>query len=142
MIDSPLLRRKTGLDWGLVVGTVAIGASWLYLNRVALHWLSTLISEISIFNGVILAAGMLLIAVLGWRYRQSIELVPGLHQLPLLLLLSCGVATISTQWLVSLAQLPVGQLRAVGFVLGSSIMAAGFADRGGNRLFITVWGAV
>jgi exosortase O len=114
MIDSPLLRRKTGLDWGLVVGTVAIGASWLYLNRVALHWLSTLISEISIFNGVILAAGMLLIAVLGWRYRQSIELVPGLHQLPLLLLLSCGVATISTQWLVSLAQLPVGL-----FLLGS-----------------------
>jgi exosortase O len=114
MINIPLLRRKTGLDRGLVVGTIAIGASWLYLNRAALHWLSTSGQEISLFNGVMLVAGGLLLMFLGWRYHQAIELDPGLHRYPLLLLFGCSVATISTQWLVSLAQLPVGL-----FLLGS-----------------------
>jgi exosortase O len=114
MINIPLLRRKTGLDRGLVVGTIAIGASWLYLNRAALHWLSISGQEISLFNGVMLGAGGVLLMFLGWRYRQAIELDPGLHRYPLLLLLGCSVATISTQWLVSLAQLPVGL-----FLLGS-----------------------
>jgi exosortase O len=114
MIDIPLLRRKTGLDRGLVVGTVAIGGSWLYLNRSALHWLATSIFDVSLFNGVILAAGALLLVFLGWRYRRSIELDPGLYRMPLLLLFGCSVATISTQWLVSLVQLPVGL-----FLLGS-----------------------
>jgi exosortase O len=108
MIDIPLPRRTTGLDRGLVLGTAAIGASWLYLNRAALYWLATSIGDISLFNGVIVAAGLLLIIGLGWYYRRSIELTPGLHRLPLFLLFGCSVATISTQWLVSLAQLPVG----------------------------------
>ena len=114
MIDIPLLHRKTELDRGLVVGSIAIGGSWLYLNRSAIHWLSTSIFDVSLFNGVILAAGALFLTFLGWQYRRSIELAPGLYRLPLLLLFGCGVATISTQWLVSLVQLPVGL-----FLLGS-----------------------
>ncbi|MCY7366694.1 MAG: exosortase O [Chamaesiphon sp.] len=114
MIDIPLLRRKTGLDRGLVVGSISIGGSWLYLNRSALDWLAILIADISLFNGVILAAGALLLLSLGWRYRRSIELAPGLYRIPLLLLFGCGLAAISTQWLVSLVQLPVGL-----FLLGS-----------------------
>ncbi len=114
MIDIPLLRRKNGLDRGLVAGSIAIGGSWLYLNRAALYWLATSIVDISLFNGAILVAGALLLALLGWNYRRSIELAPGLYRLPLLLIFGCSVATISTQWLVSLAQLPVGL-----FLLGS-----------------------
>ena len=114
MINIPLLRRKTKLDPGLVVGMTAIGGSWLYLNRVALHWLATSGQNISLFNGVMLIAGGLLLTFLGWQYRRSIELDPGLHRHPLLLIFGCSVATISTQWLVSLAQLPVGL-----FLLGS-----------------------
>jgi exosortase O len=114
MIDSSLVRRKTGLDRGLVAGTIAIGGSWLYLHRSALHWLATSIVDISLFNGAILGAGALLLMLLSWNYRQSIELAPGLYRLPLLLIFSCSVVTISTQWFVSFAQLPVGL-----FLLGS-----------------------
>jgi exosortase O len=114
MIDIPLLRRKTALDRGLVVGTIEIGGSWLYLHRAALHWLATSMAGMSPFNGVILAAGALLLTWLGWHYRRSIELAPGLYRLPLLLIFGCSVATISTQWFVSFAQLPVGL-----FLLGS-----------------------
>ena len=114
MIDIPLLRRKSGLDRGLVVGSIAIAGSWLYLNRSALYWLATSIVDISLFNGTILFAGALLLALLGWNYRRSIELAPGLYRLPLLLILGCSVTTISTQWFVSFAQLPVGL-----FLLGS-----------------------
>jgi exosortase O len=114
MIDIPLLRQKNGLDRGLVVGLSAIIGSWLYLNRAALYWLATSIVDVSLFNGVILVAGALLLTFLGWYYRRSIELAPGLYRLPLLLTVGCSVATISTQWLVSLAQLPVGL-----FLLGS-----------------------
>jgi exosortase O len=114
MIDIALLRHKTGLDRSLLLGTIGIGGSWLYLNRSALHWLATSLQDVSLFNSVMLVAGALLLAFLGWRYRRSIEFAPGLYRLPLLLILGCSVATISTQWLVSLAQLPVGL-----FLLGS-----------------------
>jgi exosortase O len=114
MIDILLLRRKAGLDRGLILGTISIVGSWLYLNRAALHWLATSLGDISLFNGAILVAGGLLLAFLGWYYRNSIEFAPGLDRSPLLLIFGCSVATISTQWLVSLAQLPVGL-----FVLGS-----------------------
>jgi exosortase O len=122
MIDIPLLHRKTRLNKVLIAETIAIGGSWLYLNRAALHWLATSIHRVSLFNGVMLVAGALLLMVLCWRHRQSIlwqrgdanELVPVLHRFPLLLIFGCSVATISTQWFVSLAQLPVGL-----FLLGS-----------------------
>jgi hypothetical protein len=114
MIDILLLRRKTGLDRGLMVGIIAIVGSWLYLNRAALHWLATSLVDVSLFNGVILAVGGLLLTFLGWYYRHLIEFAPGLYRLPLLLIFGCSVATISTQWFVSLAQLPVGL-----FLLGS-----------------------
>ncbi len=114
MMDLLLLRRKTGLDLGWLWGSVAIGGSWLYLNRSALYWLATSGQDISLFNGAMLVAGALLLLFLCWRYRQLIEIAPGLHRYPLLLIFGCSVATISTQWLVSLAQLPVGL-----FLLGS-----------------------
>ncbi len=114
MIDISLRQRKIRLNSGLVGGTIAIAGSWLYLNRSALYWLATSGQDISLFNGVMLVAGMLLLALLGWRYRQTLALAPGLHRFPLLLILGCSVATISTQWFVSLAQLPVGL-----FLLGS-----------------------
>jgi exosortase O len=114
MMDILLLRRKTGLDLGLLWGSVAIGGSWLYLNRSALYWLATSVQDVSLFNGAMLVAGTLLSILLCWRYRQLIELAPGLHRYPLLLIFCCSVATISTQWLVSLVQLPVGL-----FLLGS-----------------------
>jgi exosortase O len=114
MMDILLLRRKTGLDLGLLWGSVAIGGSWLYLNRSALYWLATSVQDVSLFNGAMLVAGTLLSILLCWRYRQLIELAPGLHRDPLLLIFCGSVATISTQWLVSLVQLPVGL-----FLLGS-----------------------
>jgi exosortase O len=114
MMDILLLRRKTGLDLGWLLGSISIGGSWLYLNRSALYWLATSGQDISLFNGAMLVAGALLLMFLCWRYRQLIELAPGLHRYPLLLIFGCSVATISTQWLVSLAQLPVGL-----FLLGS-----------------------
>lgn len=114
MINILLLRRKTGLDRSPILGTIAISGSWLYLHRSALHWLATAGQDISLFNGAMLVAGALLLTFLGWRYRQIVEFAPGLYRLPLLLIFGCSVATISTQWLVSFAQLPVGL-----FLLGS-----------------------
>jgi exosortase O len=96
------------------IARIAIVCSWLYLNRTSLQWLATLLADISFFNGVMLVAGGLLLAFLGWRYRRSIEVAPGLHRWPLILMLGCGVGSIATQWFVLLAQLPVGL-----FLLGS-----------------------
>jgi exosortase O len=114
MINIPVLRRSTGMDRSLVAGTMAIVGSWLWFNRVPFQWLTTSILDVSPFNGVMLVAGFLLLAFLGWHYRQSIALAPGLHRLPLALLLGCGAASIASQWFVSLTQLPVGL-----FLLGS-----------------------
>ncbi|WP_309734104.1 exosortase O [Chamaesiphon sp. OTE_75_metabat_556] len=114
MTNIPLLHRASRLDRGLIAGTIAIVASWLYFNHVPLQWLATSIFDVSPFNAVILVAGALLLAFLGWRYRQSIELAPGLHRLPLIVMLGCGIGSMATQWLVSLTQLPVGL-----FLLGS-----------------------
>ena len=114
MIDIRLLRRETGRDRSWIVGTIAIVGSWLYFNRAALQWLTTSIVDVPLFNGAMLVAGAMLLTFLGWHYRQSIEIAPGLHRLPLLLIFGCSIATISTQWLVSLPQLPVGL-----FLLGS-----------------------
>lgn len=114
MRDILLLQQKPRLDRGLIVGTVAIGGIWLYLNRAALYWLATSVQDVSLLNGGMLVAGTLLLMFLWWRYRQLVELAPGLYRAPLLLTCGCGIGTISTQWFVSLAQLPVGL-----FLLGS-----------------------
>jgi exosortase O len=114
MTNSPLLHRGSRLDRESIVPAIAIVGSWLYLNRASLHWLATSILDVSPFNGAMLVAGAMLLAFLGWRYRQAIELAPGLHRRPLVVMLGCGVAAIATQWLVSLTQLPVGL-----FLLGS-----------------------
>jgi exosortase O len=114
MTNIPLLHRASRLDRGLIAGTIAIVASWLYFNHVPLQWLATSIFDVSPFNAVILVAGALLLAFLGWRYRQSITLAPGLHRLPSIVMIGCGFGSMATQWLVSLTQLPVGL-----FLLGS-----------------------
>ena len=98
MTNIPLLHREP-IDRGLVAGTIAIVCSWLYFNRAQLQWLATSLSDISLFNGVMLVAGGLLLAFLGWRYRRSIEVAPGLHRLPLVLMLGCGAGSIATHFL-------------------------------------------
>jgi exosortase O len=112
MLNIPVVRRSTGIDRGLVAGTIAIVGSWLWFNLVPLQWLATSILDVSPFNGVMLIAVILLLAFLGWRY--PIALAPGLHRLPLALMLGCGAVSIATQWFLSLTQLPVGL-----FLLGS-----------------------
>lgn len=114
MTNISVLRRLPSMDRGWASGTIAIGGSWLYLNRASLQWLAASLSDISPFNSAMLVAGLLLLACLGWHYHQSIELSPGLHRLPLFLMLGCGLGSIATPWLVSLPQLPVGL-----FLLGS-----------------------
>ncbi|MCY7337962.1 MAG: hypothetical protein LH613_17410, partial [Chamaesiphon sp.] len=66
MTNTRLLRRETGRDRSLMVGTIAIVGSWLYFNRAALQWLTTSIVDVPLFNGAMLVAGGLLLTFLGW----------------------------------------------------------------------------
>jgi exosortase O len=92
-----------------------IAGSWLYLNRSVLEWFASTLPEISVFNRWMLTAGVLLVGILGIRYRQQIQWsAPTLRLSPLALMLSCGVGAISTRWLIALEQLPV-----VLFLLGT-----------------------
>lgn len=85
-----------------------IAGSWLYLNRSVLGWFAQTLPEISVFNGWMLVAGVALLGILGYRYRQSIQLsAPTLRPVPLALMLGCGIGAISTRWLIALEQLPV-----------------------------------
>lgn len=101
--------------WQDILSACAIAGSWLYLNRSVLDWLAQTLQEISVFNGLMLVAGGLLLLGLGVHYRQQIQFSsPTLRPIPLILMLSCGVGAIATRWLVALEQLPV-----VLFVLGT-----------------------
>jgi exosortase O len=85
-----------------------IAGSWLYLNRSVLGWFARTLPEISVFNGWMLVAGVVLLGILGFRYRQRIQLsAPTLRPVPLALILGCGIGAISTRWLIALEQLPV-----------------------------------
>ncbi|MGB8698790.1 MAG: exosortase O, partial [Thermosynechococcaceae cyanobacterium] len=85
-----------------------IAGSWLYLNRSIFGWFSRTLPEISVFNGWMLAAGVAILGILGYRYRQSMQWsAPTLHPVPLALMLGCGIGAISTHWLIALEQLPV-----------------------------------
>lgn len=85
-----------------------IAGSWLYLNRSVLGWFARTLPEISVFNGWMLVAGVVLLGILGLRYRQRIRLsAPTLRPGPLALMLGCGIGAISTRWLIALEQLPV-----------------------------------
>jgi exosortase O len=85
-----------------------IAGSWLYLNRSVLEWFARTLPEISVFNGWMLVAGVVLLGFLGLHYRQRIQWsAPTLHPVPLALMLSCGMGAISTRWLIALEQLPV-----------------------------------
>ena len=130
MINISILRRESGLNRGLIVGTIAIVFSWLYFNRGSIQWLATSILDVSLFNGLMLVSGVLSLVYLAWRYRQSIEVVPGLHRLPLGLVLGCGVGSIATQWVVLLAQLPVGLFLLGSYGLLGLYLAPGLWRRG------------
>jgi exosortase O len=85
-----------------------IAGSWFYLNRSVLEWFARTLPEISVFNGWMLAAGVVLLGILGYRYRHRIQWsAPTLHLGPLALMLGCGIGAISTRWLIALEQLPV-----------------------------------
>ena len=112
------------------MGTIAIVVSWLYFNRGSIQWLGTSILDVSLFNGLMLVSGVLSLVYLAWRYRQSIEVVPGLHRLPLGLVLGCGVGSIATQWVVLLAQLPVGLFLLGSYGLLGLYLAPGLWRRG------------
>jgi exosortase O len=91
-----------------ILSAFIITGSWFYLNRSMLGWFARALPEISVFNGWMLAVGVLLLGALGYRYRQRIQLsAPTLHPLPLALMLGCGIGAISTRWLIALEQLPV-----------------------------------
>ena len=107
--------RPEDKRWQGILAACAIAGSWLYLNRSVLNWLAQTLQEISVFNGLMLVAGGLLLLGLGVHYRQQIQFsAPTLRPVPLALMLGCGVGAIATRWLLALEQLPV-----VLFVLGT-----------------------
>jgi exosortase O len=108
MINIRLLHRENGGEWRSIAGTIAVCASWLYLNRANITWLTASIVDISPFNAAMLVGGGLLLAYLGWQQRQAIILAPALHRLPLIILFASAIGSIATQWLVALPQLPAG----------------------------------
>jgi exosortase O len=118
MAENHLVRwdaRPEDKRWQGILSACAIAGSWLYLNRSVLDWLAQTLQEISVFNGLMLVAGGLLLLGLGVYYRQQIQFsAPTLRPVPLALMLGCGVGAIATRWLVALEQLPV-----VLFVLGT-----------------------
>lgn len=118
MTENHLVRwdaRPEDQRWQVILSAWAIAASWLYLNGSVLNWLAQTLQEISVFNGLMLGAGGLLLLALGVYYRQQIQFsAPTLRALPLVLLLGCGAGAIATRWLVALEQLPV-----VLFLLGT-----------------------
>ncbi|MBW4516046.1 MAG: exosortase O [Timaviella obliquedivisa GSE-PSE-MK23-08B] len=94
--------------WQGILSTCAIAGSWLYLNRSVLDWLAQTLQEISVFNGLMLIAGGLLLLGLGIYYRQQIQFSAlTLRALPLAIMLGCGIGAIATRWLIALEQLPV-----------------------------------
>jgi exosortase O len=111
MAENHLVRwnARPGDDrWQGILSACAIAGSWLYLNRSVLDWLAQTLQEISVFNGLMLVAGGLLLLGLGVYYRQQIQFsAPTLRGVPLALMLGCGVGAIGTRWLVALEQLPV-----------------------------------
>jgi exosortase O len=118
MAENHLVRwnaRPEDDRWQGILSACAIAGSWLYLNRSVLDWLAQTLQEISIFNGLMLGVGGLLLLGLGVHYRQQIQFsAPTLRAVPLVLTLGCGVGAIATRWLVALEQLPV-----VLFILGT-----------------------
>lgn len=118
MTENHLVRwdaRPEDDRWQGILSACAITGSWLYLNRSVLNWLAQTLQEISVFNGLMLGAGGLLLLGLGVHYRQQIQFsAPTLRTVPLALVLGCGVGAIATRWLVALEQLPV-----VLFILGT-----------------------
>jgi exosortase O len=131
MIDTRrLLLLETGISWRMVVCSLFLFSSWLFLNRASVQWLANSLADVSLFNGVMLIAGLLLLAILGWRYRQQIELAPGLDRSPLLLLFTSGVLAIACRGLISLPQLSVGLFLLGTYGLLGLWLAPGVWKRG------------
>lgn len=89
--------------------TAALLLSWLLLNRATWGWLLQTVQAISLFNQVMLLAGVVLLLIQGVRHRQQYRFsaVPIFHWSPLLLLLSSAIGMIAAQWLLMLDQVPI-----------------------------------
>lgn len=100
------------MGWG-TAGLVAL--VWMYLNRASLQWLMVGFQEIHGLHGLMLLAGLLLLAIQGVRYRRQIQLaaVPEFYPAPLLLLTTCGGLAIALQQWIDLEQIV-----AILFLLG------------------------
>ncbi|MBC7972206.1 MAG: exosortase O, partial [Verrucomicrobia bacterium] len=113
-------------------GTAALLLSWLWLNRTTLSWLVQTVQAISLFNQVMLLAGVALLLLQGVRHRQQFRFsaMPIFHWSPLLLLLGCAIGTIAAQWLLMLDQVPVvfallGTYGLLGLFLESTVWQKG-----------------
>lgn len=114
------------------MGTIALLLSWLLLNGTTLSWLFHTVQEISLFNQIILLAGVALLLFQGVRHRQQFRFsaVPVLHWSPLLLLMGGAIGTIAAQWLLMLDQVPVvfallGTYGLLGLFLESAVWRKG-----------------
>lgn len=104
-------RIPRGTIW-----SAAIALIWLYLNGPSLQWLWQAAQELSLFNGLMLAAGGLFFIVQALRQRTQwqLSLAPSIGVAPVALMLGCGLGTIAAPWVLNLEQAPV-----VLFVLGT-----------------------
>ena len=113
-------------------GTIVLLLSWLLLNGRTLGWLFQTVQDLSLFNRVILLAGVALLLLQGIRYRQQFRFsaVPVVRWSPLLLLLSSAIGMLASQWLLMLDQVPIvfallGTYGLLGLFLESAIWRKG-----------------
>ncbi|MBW4580793.1 MAG: exosortase O [Tildeniella nuda ZEHNDER 1965/U140] len=113
-------------------GTIALLLSWLLLHKTTLSWLVHTVQEISLFNQIILLAGVVLLLFQGVRHRQQFRFsaVPVWGWSPLLLLIGGAIGTIAAQWLLMLDQVPVvfallGTYGLLGLFLESAVWRKG-----------------
>ena len=114
------------------VGTLALLLSWLWLNGTTLRWLAQTVQDLSLFNQVMLLAGVALLLMQGIRQRQQFRFsaVPMMRWSPLLLLLSSAIGMLATEWLLMLDQVPIvfallGTYGLLGLFLESSVWRRG-----------------
>jgi exosortase O len=113
-------------------GTIVLLLSWLLLNRMTLGWLVQTVQDLSLFNQVILLAGVALLLIQGVRQRQQFHFsaVPVFRWSPLLLLLGSAISMLAAEWLLMLDQLPIvfallGTYGLLGLFLESAVWRKG-----------------
>ncbi|MBD1909432.1 MULTISPECIES: exosortase O [unclassified Leptolyngbya] len=97
-------RFPQGIAW-----SAAIVLSWFYLNRASVQWLWQAAQELSLLNGLMLAAGglVLLVQMLRQPSQWQLSPTPTLRVAPVALIFGCGLGAIATQWVLNLEQVPV-----------------------------------